>query len=68
MTIGAPTRRDPARHPLFERLSREFHYAAPAVEDFDAFAGRAGHTLLFFADDPERIKEALDLEIGRAHV
>jgi hydrogenase-1 operon protein HyaE len=58
-------------HPLLERLTREFGYAAPTLEAFDAFAGRAGDTLLFFADDPERIKETLDLavilpEIARA--
>jgi hydrogenase-1 operon protein HyaE len=58
-------------HPLLERLTRELGYAAPALEAFDAFAGRAGDTLLFFADDPERIKETLDLavilpEIARA--
>ena len=58
-------------HPLIERLTRELGYAAPTLEAFDAFAGRAGDTLLFFADDPERIKETLDLavilpEIARA--
>ncbi len=58
-------------HPLIERLTREFAYAAPTLDAFDAFAARAGDTLLFFADDPERIKETLDLavilpEIARA--
>jgi hydrogenase-1 operon protein HyaE len=58
-------------HPLLERLTREAGYAAPTLEAFDAFAGRRGDTLLFFADDPERIKETLDLavilpEIARA--
>jgi hydrogenase-1 operon protein HyaE len=50
-------------HPLLERLTREFRYAAPTLEEFDAFAARTGDTLLFFADDPERIKETLDLAV-----
>lgn len=58
-------------HPLFERLMREFGYQAPTSEEFDSLVARAGHTLLFFADDPQRSKETLDLavilpEIARA--
>ena len=58
-------------HPLFERLMREFGYEAPTLETFDSVVARAGHTLLFFADDPQRSKETLDLavilpEIARA--
>ncbi|HTO50689.1 MAG TPA: hydrogenase-1 expression HyaE [Burkholderiales bacterium] len=64
MTSAVTTARpDPARHPLFERLTTEFRYAAPTVEGFDAFVARRGHLLLFFADDPERIKETLDLAV-----
>jgi len=56
---------------LFERLMREFGYEAPTLETFDSVVARAGHTLLFFADNPERSKETLDLavilpEIARA--
>lgn len=57
MTTAAPL------HPLLERLTRELGYAAPALEAFSAFAERPGDTLLFFADDPERIKETLDLAV-----
>jgi len=58
-------------HSLFERLMREFGYEAPTLETFDSVVARAGHTLLFFADNPERSKETLDLavilpEIARA--
>lgn len=72
MTLArAAARTDPARHPLFERLTGALGYPAPDVEGFDAVAARAGHTLLFFAEDPERFKETLDLavilpEIARA--
>ncbi|HSD53252.1 MAG TPA: hypothetical protein VLC47_03770 [Burkholderiales bacterium] len=67
MTTAAAVR----QHPLLERLTRELGYAAPNLEAFDAFAARQGATLLFFADEPERIKETLDLavilpEIARA--
>jgi hydrogenase-1 operon protein HyaE len=62
-TAVPPARPDPARHPLYERLTTEFRYAAPTVEGFDAFVSRPGHLLLFFADDPERIKETLDLAV-----
>lgn len=51
------------RYPLLERLTHELHYAAPTQETFDTFAARAGDTLLFFADDPERSKETLDLAV-----
>ena len=53
----------PRLHPLLERLTREPGYAVPGLETFDGFAARAGDTLLFFADDPERIKETLDLAV-----
>jgi hydrogenase-1 operon protein HyaE len=62
-TAATPTRLDPARHPLFERLTTKFRYVAPTAEGFDAFIARPGHLLLFFADDPERIKETLDLAV-----
>jgi hydrogenase-1 operon protein HyaE len=50
-------------HPLLERLTRELGYAAPELETFGAFAESPGDTLLFFADDPERIRETLDLAV-----
>jgi hydrogenase-1 operon protein HyaE len=50
-------------HPLLERLARAPGYVVPTLEGFDAFAARSGDTLLFFADDPERIKETLDLAV-----
>lgn len=60
---AARARPDPAGHPLLVRLSAEFGFPAPALDAFDAFAAQAGSTLFFFADDPDRIKETLDLAV-----
>lgn len=54
----------PAVHPLLARLS-EVHGFACLTEDaeLDAFARRAGRTILFFAEEPARLKETLDLAV-----
>ncbi len=66
-TAGADAR----RYPPIARLFATHGYAEVRAESFDAFADRAGHTLLLFLEDPIRYKETLDLavivpEIARA--
>jgi hydrogenase-1 operon protein HyaE len=60
-----------ALHPLVAQLFAKHRFAEVDAAGFDAFAGRAGHTLLLFTEDPLRIRETLDLavivpEIARA--
>lgn len=53
----------PALHPLFERLFAKHRFANIAGAEFDRFRPRAGHTLLFFSEDPGRFRETLDLAV-----
>lgn len=77
MTTSTPVATPPAAgadarlHPPIARLFATHGYTELRVGNFDAFAGRAGHTLLLFTEDPVRYKETLDLavivpEIARA--
>jgi hydrogenase-1 operon protein HyaE len=73
MTIPMPHAADaaPRAHPLLAQLIAEHGATELDAANFDAFTKRGGHTLLFFAEDPVRYRETLDLaviapEIARA--
>ena len=58
-------------HPLLQQLFTRHGFTEVRADNFDAFAGQRGHTLLLFTEDPHRYKETLDLavivpEIARA--
>lgn len=53
----------PALHPLFARLFSEFGFPSITPGTLDAFLGTAGRKLLVFLDDPDRLKESLDLAV-----
>ena len=63
--VGSPA------HPLLVQLIAKHGATEVDAANFEAFTTRAGHTLLFFAEDPVRYRETLDLaviapEIARA--
>jgi len=73
MTIPMPIAAgaDARSYPLIAGLFSRHGYTDVRAENFAAFTQRAGHTLLFFTEDPARFKETLDLavivpEIARA--
>jgi hydrogenase-1 operon protein HyaE len=51
------------RHPLLERLTTEYGFPEVTAETFDEVVAQAGHTLLFFTEDPVRYRETLDLAV-----
>lgn len=51
----------PAVPPLYQRLLARF--IEVTAESLDAFLAAPGRTLLVFLDEPERIKESLDLAV-----
>ena len=52
-----------ALHPLLLRLVRETGAAVLDAESLDAWANQPGAAMLVFVEDPERIKETLDLAV-----
>lgn len=50
-------------HPLFQRLLGPLGYPELAADTVDAFAAAPGDSLLFFAEDPLRVRETLDLAV-----
>ena len=52
-----------ADHPLYARLSQEFGYPLLAADTVDAFLAAPGRKLLVFLDDPNRVRESLDLAV-----
>jgi hydrogenase-1 operon protein HyaE len=65
MTISMPVAAgaDPRSYPLIDQLFARHRCTEVLAENFDAFTGRAGHTLLLFIEDPVRCKETLDLAV-----
>lgn len=64
MTITMPPSGADARtHPLIARLLARAGCTELDASNFDAFAGRGGHVLLVFTEDPVRYKETLDLAV-----
>lgn len=53
----------PAVHPLYQRLFDAFGFTRLTAETLDTFLAAPGRTLLVFLDDPERIRESLDLAV-----
>lgn len=50
-------------HPLFQRLLGPLGYVELDADGVDAFAAGSGESLLFFAEDPLRVRETLDLAV-----
>ena len=50
-------------HPLLQQLFTRHGFTEVRADNFDAFAGQRGHTLLLFTEDPHRYKETLDLAV-----
>ena len=50
-------------HPLFSRLVQETGAAVLDASTFEAWAEQPGAAMLVFVEDPERIKESLDLAV-----
>lgn len=59
MAASAPLR----EHPLFQRLFGQLGYVELDADAVDAFAAGTGESLLFFAEDPARVRETLDLAV-----
>jgi hydrogenase-1 operon protein HyaE len=53
----------PTLHPLLARLVRETGAAVLDTSTFDAWAEQAGAAMVVFVEEPERIKETLDLAV-----
>jgi len=65
MTIPMPIAAgaDARAYPVIAGLFSRHGYTDVGAENFAAFTQRAGHALLFFAEDPARFKETLDLAV-----
>jgi hydrogenase-1 operon protein HyaE len=65
MTIPMPLAAgaDALAYPLIAALFARHGCTDVRAENFDAFTGREGHTLLLFTEDPARFKETLDLAV-----
>ena len=50
-------------HPLIARLFSKCGYAEIDAASLDAFAQQPGHALLAFMEDPQRVRETLDLAV-----
>ena len=53
----------PTLHPLLARLVRETGAAVLDASTFDAWAEQTGAAMVVFVEEPERIKETLDLAV-----
>ncbi|WP_221797713.1 hypothetical protein [Oceanobacter mangrovi] len=50
-------------HPLIQRLLDEFHYPLLASSTIDEFVGSHEFSVLFFTEDPTKVKESLDVAV-----
>jgi len=50
-------------HPALRRLVEDFGYPELTVEDHDGFADQPGLSVLFFAGDPARDRETVDVAV-----
>ncbi len=50
-------------HPLIQRLTDEFGYPMLTTESVDAFADGHEYSVLFFSENPNKVKEALDVAV-----
>jgi hydrogenase-1 operon protein HyaE len=53
----------PVTHPLLRQLFERHGCARLEAEGLDEFIAAPGHVLLFFAEDPVRYRETLDLAV-----
>ena len=51
------------RHPLIERLIRDFGLPEVGTEDVDAFLEAAGDAVLLFTEDPKKHPESSDVAV-----
>lgn len=51
------------RHPLIERLLREFGLPEVGAADVDAFLAAPGEAVLFFTEDPKQHPESSDVAV-----
>ena len=51
------------RHPLIERLLREFGLPEVDADDVDAFLAAPGEAVLFFTEDPKQHPESADVAV-----
>ena len=51
------------RHPLVERLVREFGLPEVGAADVDAFLAAPGEAVLFFTEDPKQHPESADVAV-----
>lgn len=64
MSVAVQTRIPPAaEHPLFRRLIDIEGVPEVGAADFEAFAAQPGDTLAFFAEEPDKYREVLDLAV-----
>ena len=54
---------DAARHPLIERLVRDFGVPEVGASDVDDFLAPAGHAALLFTEDPKQYPESSDVAV-----
>jgi len=50
-------------HPSLQRLATQFAYPTLSADEHDAFAREPGLALLFFAGDPARDRETVDVAV-----
>lgn len=50
-------------HPLYARLADDFGFPLLTPDTLDAFLAPPGRKLLVFLDDPQRVRESLDLAV-----
>jgi hydrogenase-1 operon protein HyaE len=53
----------PPLHPLLARFCSELDAPTLDPDAYDAWAGRPGHALVFFSEDPVTYRETLDLAV-----
>ena len=63
MSLTPPSMPAAVEHPLFRRLLETGVCAEISAEAFDAFVAQPGSTLLFFAEEPAKYREVLDLAV-----
>ncbi len=61
--MNATAIRPAAEPPLVTRLIERLGATRLDEDGFDAFVAGAGHTVLFFTEDPLRVKETLDVAV-----
>ena len=50
-------------HPLIQRLLDEFHYPMLTTDTVDDFVAAHEYSVLFFTEEPVKVKEALDVAV-----